>query len=139
MSAMIRRLSLWACAAGVLVFSVACENTAIGFKRDTEDNSKKAAIKASEAAGRASQATAEATRAAADAAQAAAETVNVKTALIADKRVVAKDIDVDTDRTTRTVILKGRVPNEEQKAIAEQIAVERSAGYHVRNELTIGN
>jgi hypothetical protein len=46
---------------------------------------------------------------------------------------------VDTDRASRTVILKGHVPSQEQKAIAEQIAVDRSTGYHVRNELTIGN
>jgi osmotically-inducible protein OsmY len=139
MNSLARRLSVWSCAAAVAVLSAACENTAIGFKRDTEDNTKKAAIKASEAADKASQATAEATRTATAAAEAAAQTVNVKTALLADKRVAAKGIDVDTDRTTRTVILKGHVPSEEQKAVAEQIAVERSSGYHVRNELTIGN
>lgn len=139
MNSLARRLSGWSCAAAVVFLSMACENTAIGFKRDAEDNSKKAAIKASEAADKASQATAEATRTATEAAEAAAQTVNVKTALLADKRVAARGIDVDTDRTTRTVILKGHVPSDEQKTIAEQIAVERSAGYHVRNELTIGN
>jgi osmotically-inducible protein OsmY len=139
MNALARRLAVWGCAAGVIVFSTACRNTAVGFKRDAEDNSKKAAIKASEAADKASQVTAEATRTASEAAEAAAQTVSVKTALIADKRVTATGIDVDTDRATRTVILKGHVPSEDQKAIAEQIAVERSAGYRVRNDLTIGN
>jgi osmotically-inducible protein OsmY len=139
MNILVRRLSVWACAAGVVLFSTACRNTAAGFKRDTEDNSKKAAIEASKAADKASAATAEAAHRAAEAAEAGAQTVNVKSALLADKRVTAKGIDVDTDLATRTVILKGRVPSEEQKAIAEQIASERSSGYHVRNELTVGN
>jgi osmotically-inducible protein OsmY len=138
MNSLVRRLSCGAARPPSSSFR-RCENTAIGFKRDTEDNTKKAAIKASEAADKASQVTAEATRTATEAAEASAQTVTVKTALLTDKRVVAKGIDVDTDRTTRTVILKGHVPSEEQKAVAEQIAVERSAGYHVRNELTIGN
>ena len=44
------------------VFSTACRNTAIGLKRDAEDNGKKAAIKAGKAADKASEATASATR-----------------------------------------------------------------------------
>jgi osmotically-inducible protein OsmY len=139
MNTVVRRLSVWACAAGVVFFSTACRNTAAGFKRDTEDNSKKAAVEASKAADKASAATAEAAQRAAQAAEAGAQTVTVKTALLADKRVTAKGIDVDTDLATRTVVLKGHVPSEEQKAIAEQIASERSSGYHVRNELTVGN
>jgi osmotically-inducible protein OsmY len=139
MNALTRRLSVCVCAAGLVLFSTACRNTAAGLQRDTEENSRKAAIKASEAAEKASEATAVATRNATEAAEAAAQTVNVKTALLADKRVSATGIDVDTDRASRTVILKGHVPSEEQKAIAQQIAADRSTGYHVRNELTIGN
>jgi osmotically-inducible protein OsmY len=132
-------LCVWTCAVGVVLSVAACDNTAIGLKRDTEINSKKAAIKASEAADRATQATSAAARTATEAAEAAAQTMNVKTALIADKRVVAKGIDVDTDGPTRTVYLRGHVPSDDQRAIAEQIAVGRSSGYRVRNELTIGN
>jgi hyperosmotically inducible periplasmic protein len=139
MNTLTRRLSVCVCAAGFALFSTACSNTAAGLQRDTEENSRKAAIKASEAAEKASEATAVATRNATEAAEAAAQTVNVKTALLADKRVSATGIDVDTDRASRTVILKGHVPSEEQKAIAQQIAADRSTGYHVRNELTIGN
>jgi hyperosmotically inducible periplasmic protein len=139
MKTCVRRLSVWTCAAGVVVSVAACDNTAIGIKRDTEINSKKAAIKASGAADRATQATSAAARTATVAAEAAAQTVNVKTALLTDKRVAAKGIDVDTDGTTRTVTLRGRVPSDDQRAIAEQIAIERSSGYRVRNELTIGN
>jgi len=139
MNALTRRLSVFVCVAGLALFSTACRNTAAGLQRDTEDNTRKAAVKASEAAEKASEATAVATRNATQAAEAAAQTVNVKTALLADKRVSATGIDVDTDRASRTVILKGHVPSEQQKAIAEQIAVDRSTGYRVRNELTIGN
>jgi len=139
MNTLTRRLSVCVCAAGLALFSTACSSTAAGLQRDTEENSRKAAIKASEAAEKVSEATAVATRNATEAAEAAAQTVNVKTALLADKRVSATGIDVDTDRASRTVILKGHVPSEEQKAIAQQIAADRSTGYHVRNELTIGN
>lgn len=135
----IRRLSVWVCAASVVFFSTACRNTAAGFRRDTEDNSKKAAVEAGKAADKASAVTAVAAQRAAQAAEAGAQTVSVKTALLTDKRVTAKDIDVDTDLATRTVTLKGHVPSEEQKAIAAQIAAERSSGYHVRNELTVGD
>ena len=135
----VRRLSMWIGVAALAASTAACDNTAAGLKRDAEINSKKAAIKAGEAADRASEATAAAARSATDAAEAAAQTMSVKTALVADKRVTAKDIDVDTDRATRTVILKGHVPTDEQRSIAEHIAVERSPGYKVRNELTVGN
>jgi osmotically-inducible protein OsmY len=139
MNPLTRRLSVCVCAAGLALFSTACRNTAEGLQRDTEDNTRKAAMKAGEAAEKASEATAAATRNATEAAEAAAQTVNVKTALLADTRVSATGIDVDTDRASRTVILKGHVPNQEQKTIAEQIAVDRAPGYRVRNELTVGN
>src|SRR5215475_15058552 len=138
MNILARRFSVWACAVGVALFSTACRNTAAGLKRDTEENSKKAAVQAGQAAEKASAATADAAQRAAEAAQAGAQTVSVKTALLADKRVTAKGIDVDTDLATRTVTLKGHVPTQEQKSIAEEIASERSSGYHVRNELTVG-
>ena len=139
MTTLARRLSVCACVASVAFFSVACRNTAEGLKRDTEENSHKAAAQAGPAVEKASDATAAAARQAADAAQAGAQTVTVKTALLADSRVASKDINVDTDLASRTVTLKGHVPTKEQKDIAEKIAVDRSAGYHVKNELTISD
>src|SRR5262245_41434827 len=139
MKTLARRLCVWACVSGLAFLAAACENTAAGLKRDTEDNSRKAAAEAGKAADQASEATAAATRKASEAAEAGMQTVSVKTALLADKRVAAKGIDVDTDAATRTVILKGHVPSAEQKAIAEQIASEQASGYRVRNELTIGD
>jgi osmotically-inducible protein OsmY len=118
---------------------MACRNTAEGFKRVTEENKQKAATEAGPAIEKASEATAAAARQAADAAQAGAQTVTVKTALLADRRVSSKDINVDTDLASRTVTLKGHVPTQAQKEIAGKIAVDRSAGYHVKNELTISD
>lgn len=79
--------------------------------------------------------------AATDAAQSAkdtVETLDVKAALIIDSRVDASGIDVDTDQTTKLVVLKGHVPTADQKALAERIAVDKAVGYRVRNELTVG-
>ena len=75
---------------------------------------------------------------AADTANAAAQTAKVKTALVADSRVTAADINVDTDAASKTIVLKGHVPSAEQKTAAGRIAADKaSPGYTVRNELTI--
>jgi osmotically-inducible protein OsmY len=68
---------------------------------------------------------------------AAVQTMDVKTALISDDRVDADDINVDTDHQSKTVVLKGTVPTEAQRTIAEEIATRQAEGYRVRNELTI--
>ncbi|MGE3509740.1 MAG: BON domain-containing protein [Vicinamibacterales bacterium] len=72
------------------------------------------------------------------AAGAAFETADVKTALMTDSRVDAGDINVDTNHDTKTVVLKGRVPSEAQKDIAEEIARREAEGYRVDNQLRIG-
>jgi osmotically-inducible protein OsmY len=72
-----------------------------------------------------------------DAVQAAIETIDVKAALLADKRVDASGINVDTDHETRTVTLKGRVPSSDQRMAAEEIAREQATGYSVANELVV--
>jgi len=77
---------------------------------------------------------------ASEVASAAAQTAKVKAALVADSKVTAAGIDVDTDGATKTITLKGHVPSKAQKAAAERIAVEMaSAGYTVRNELVVHN
>ena len=68
---------------------------------------------------------------------AALETADVKAALVADRRVDAADINVDTDHRTNTVTLKGHVPSEAQKTAAEEIARAKAVGYTVKNELVI--
>ena len=74
----------------------------------------------------------------ADAMDAAQQTLQIKSALIADKSVDAEGINVDTDGATKTVTLKGHVPNAAQKAAAERIAKSKAPGYKVVNNLTIG-
>ena len=67
----------------------------------------------------------------------ATNTVDVKSALIADGRVDASNINVDTETNTKTVVLKGSVPTAQQKTIAEQIARDKAKGYTIQNQLTV--
>jgi len=103
-------LGLSACVLAA-VLGGACANTVKGAKRDTEKIVEKTA--------------------------AATQTVDVKSALIADGRVDASNINVDTSSTNKTVVLKGSVPTAQQKTIAEQIARDKAEGYTVQNQLTI--
>src|SRR5215510_11383511 len=69
---------------------------------------------------------------------AASQTLEIKTALIADKTVDASGINVDTDGATKTVTLKGHVPTAAQKTMAERIAKEKAPDYTVVNRLVVG-
>lgn len=89
------------------------------------------------AAERAGEKVAGAVKDAAPAAHAAKQTLDVKTALMADSSIDASRIDVDTDEATKTVTLKGTVPNAAQKASAERIAKAKAEGYKIRNSLTV--
>ena len=89
----------------------ACANTVRGVKQDTEKVAEKTS--------------------------AATNTVDVKSALIADGRVDASSINVDTNAQTKTVVLKGTVPSDEQKAAAEAIAHDKAEGYKIVNQLTV--
>jgi osmotically-inducible protein OsmY len=64
-------------------------------------------------------------------------TVDVKSALIADGRVDASNINVDTSSSTKTVVLKGSVPTAQQKTTAEAIARDKAEGYTINNQLTV--
>jgi osmotically-inducible protein OsmY len=68
---------------------------------------------------------------------AAKQHVDIKTALLADKTVDASHIDVDVDKDTKVVYLRGTVPSEAQKTTAERIARSKVSDYIVRNELTV--
>jgi hyperosmotically inducible periplasmic protein len=60
-----------------------------------------------------------------------------KAALIADGRVDAGNINVDTIASTKTVVLKGTVPTEEQRRVAEAIARDQAKGYTITNNLAV--
>ena len=98
---------------------------------------KEAGRDVGDAAEKAGDKVAGAAKDAGDATHAAKQTLDVKTALMADSSVDASRIDVDTDASTRTVTLKGTVPNAAQKATAERIARDKAEGYKVRNQLTV--
>ena len=65
------------------------------------------------------------------------ETVDVKTAIIADKTIDSGAIDVDTYQDKKLVVLRGTVPTEAQKQRAEQIAKDNAKGYTVENRLVV--
>ena len=106
----------------LLAFAVGCGNTAQGVKDDTEVAADKTA-KAAEATG--------------DAIGGALETASVKSAIVADPRVGAREINVDTDEPRKTVTLNGSVTTAEQKRVAGEIAAAKATGYTIINNLVI--
>jgi hypothetical protein len=130
---------------------VACSNTAAGAKKDADINANKAATAAdkaeakvdpavdkAQAAGHEAAAdTKDAARGAGSAAGAAIETIDVKSALMADRTVDASHINVDTFHETKTVVLKGSVRTATQRDEAARIAAAEATGYRVDNQLTV--
>jgi osmotically-inducible protein OsmY len=108
---MIRRLGQSTLAVALVVGAAACANTARGVVEDTKDN--------------------------ASAVRGGLETVDVKSAIIADKTIDSGAIDVDTYQDKKLVVLRGSVPSAEQKAKAEQIAKANATGYTVENRLAV--
>ena len=97
--------------AAAVALSAGCANTMQGVKEDSERAAEKTA--------------------------AGVETMDVKAALIADGRVDAANINVDTIASSKTVVLKGSVPTAEQRTIAETIARDHAKGYTITNQLTV--
>jgi len=130
---------------------VACSNTAAGVKEDADANADKAATAADKAgdkvdpavdrtqdAGRDVAADIKgAARDAGSAAAAAIETIDVKSALMADRTVDASHINVDTFHETKTVVLKGSVKSATQRDEAARIAAAEATGYRIDNQLTV--
>ncbi len=119
---------------------VACSNTAAGVEQDARENADKAAAaadKARPAAEEAVRETKEAAREAGGAIAAAVETIDVKSALMADRTVDASHIDVDTFPHTKTVVLKGSVKTATQRDEAARIAAAEAPGYRIDNQLRV--
>ena len=116
-----------------VVVASACSNTAKGVAKDADQAGDKAAA--------ATQETGTKVAAATDSVGAsvggAFNTADVKTALLADSRISATDINVDSDNANKTLTLKGTVPTHAQIAIAEEIAKGKAPEYHVVNKLTV--
>ena len=122
----------------------ACSNTAAGVEQDAKENAAKAAEaadkaedKAAPAAREAAAETKEAAREAGGAVAAAIETIDVKSALMADRTVDASHINVDTFHETKTVVLKGSVKTAAQRDEAARIAAAEAPGYRIDNQLTV--
>jgi osmotically-inducible protein OsmY len=129
----------------------ACSNTAAGAKKDADVNADKTAAATEEAKDKADAAadkaaaesreaasdTKEAARDASGALKAAVETIDVKSALMADRTVDASHINVDTFHETKTVILKGSVKTATQRDEAARIAASEAPGYRIDNQLQI--
>ena len=98
-------------AASVLASAVACSNTARGVVDDTKDNT--AAVRGG------------------------LETIDVKSAIMADKTIDSGAIDVDTYQDKKLVVLRGSVPTPEQKAKTEAIARKNATGYTIDNRLVV--
>jgi predicted small secreted protein len=122
----------------------ACSNTAAGVEQDARENADKAATaadraedKARPAAEEAAAETREAAREAGSAIKGAVETIDVKSALMADRTVDASHIDVDTLHETKTVVLKGSVKTATQRDEAARIAAAEAPGYRIDNQLKV--
>lgn len=123
---------------------VACSNTAAGVEQDARENADKAATAADRAEDKARPAAEEAAadareagREAGSAIAGATETIDVKSALMADRTVDASHINVDTMHETKTVVLKGSVKTATQRDEAARIAAAEAPGYRIDNQLTI--
>ena len=69
--------------------------------------------------------------------KAAIETIDVKSALMADRTVDASHINVDTFHETKTVVLKGSVKTATQRDEAARIAAAEAPSYRIDNQLTV--
>ena len=122
----------------------ACSNTAAGVEKDAERNADKAAAAAAEAKADTKEATKDASAATKDAAAnaggaiaAAIETIDVKSALMADRTVDASHINVDTFHETKPGVLKGSVKTATQRDEAARNAAAEATGYRIDNQLTV--
>jgi osmotically-inducible protein OsmY len=118
---------------GLLAIASACSNTAKGVEQDAE----KVGDQAAAATDKAADATSGAAQDAKATMGAAMETVDVKAALLADTRVKATGINVDTNKEARTVTLNGTVPSESDRTLAVEIATAKAPDYRIVNNLTI--
>ena len=122
----------------------ACSNTKAGVEQDARENADKAAAaadkaedKARPAAEEAAAETREAAREAGSAIKGAVETIDVKSALMADRTVDASHVDVDTFHETKTIVLKGSVKTATQRDEAARIAAAEAPGYRIDNQLRV--
>jgi predicted small secreted protein len=111
--------------------SLACSNTVEGLKKDAKEN------KIDEKAEKAAEKVTDAVHAAGHEIKATAQALEVKTTLMADKRVDASGISVRGDDEHKTLTLDGTVPTAQERDLAGAIAGEKAPGYKVQNRLAV--
>ena len=107
---MFKAMQLVACVLA-LAGATGCAQTAAGVVQDTKDNTS--------------------------AVRGGIETLDVKTAIIADKDIDSGAIDVDTYQDKKLVVIRGSVPTEAQKQKAGMIAQDSAKGYRIDNQLAV--
>jgi osmotically-inducible protein OsmY len=108
---MIRTLVPVTLTLGLLIGPVGCGDTARGVVQDTRDNTT--AVKGG------------------------LQTLDVKSAIIADKSIDSGAIDVDTYADKKLIVIRGSVPTEAQKTKASEIAQKNAEGYKIDNQLAV--
>jgi osmotically-inducible protein OsmY len=108
---MIRKLAQATLAVSLVIGSAACSHTAQGVVQDTKSNT--------------------------NAVKSGAQTLDVKTAIVADKTIDSGAIDVDTFADKKLIVIRGSVPTEAQKAKATEIAHKHAEGYKIDNQLAV--
>ncbi len=109
-------------AIALCAYSAGCGNTADGVKQDADIAADRTEQAADDAGTKI---------------EGALQTGEVKAAIVADTRVGAGDINVDTNESTKTVTLNGSVKTEAEKTLAGEVATSKSSGYTVVNNLAI--
>lgn len=117
----------------LLAVAAACGNTADGVKKDADNAAEKTAEAASVAADKTGEVAGDVKESMAGGLQ----TGEVKSAIMADTRVSAADINVDTDQDKKTVTLRGSVKTAAEKKLAGEIAADKAIGYSIVNNLSI--
>lgn len=107
------------------------------FASDVKDVSADVMAEAKEGAQKAGVVTSQALDEAGQRAAAAGRTLEVKTALMGDERVDASRINVDSDHSLQVIHLRGAVSTDAEKTAAESIAIAKSSGWKVSNELVV--
>jgi hypothetical protein len=126
-----KMLALTGLSAFVLI-TAACSNTVEGLKKDAEEN------KVQEKTEKAAEVVTSAVREAGREIKAKTLALDVKASLMADKRVDASHVHVESDDEARMLTLTGSVPTAPQKEVAGEVARSKAGGYRVRNLLTVG-
>jgi len=125
------KLRVWTVLSSLAVFAPGCSNTVEGLKKDAKEN------KVDEKTEKAAEVVTAAVKEAGREIKAKTVALDIKATFMADKRVDASHVKVESDEDTRTVTLSGTVPSAAQVELAGSIARSKAGDYRVKNLLTV--